>query len=473
MRPSRPFSFSALVAAIPATALTLSACGGAATTPAPPTCSLTVCPDACVDTQSDARNCGGCGRACGTDEVCLAGECALHCPAGQVQCGAACVDPRYDPGACGARGACSSPEPASADYEGARCEAGLGCLDGACAPTCPSGQIVCEDVCVNRETDPLHCGARGHCSSAGASSPDYAGAACGPGETCQGGTCALSCPPEQVLCDAACVNPATSQVYCGADAQCGGYAVCSAHEICHEGTCTAVCLGGQTACPSGGSTVCVDLDRDPVHCGQCDVACATHQACFAGACTNFATWDPAASTAVLSGDDLQAVVPPGTLAVATVGRSTGKWYWEFLPTQFGGSGMDRTGIIGVGVKGAVAVTGNGVLNASGWGAEFYTDDSSYLCIEPGTVVYNPMHYPAGAVIGVALNLDPGPNGGTLAFYVDGVYQGIAFTGLAGQMMYPIYSNDDALFNNTEATTVNFGATPLSGPIPDGYQAGFY
>jgi len=33
------------------------------------------CNNSCVNTQTDARNCGGCNNTCATDEVCVAGNC--------------------------------------------------------------------------------------------------------------------------------------------------------------------------------------------------------------------------------------------------------------------------------------------------------------------------------------------------------------------------------------------------------------
>jgi hypothetical protein len=36
-----------------------------------------ICGDDCVDPRSDPRHCGGCGRACGSNELCLDGLCIV------------------------------------------------------------------------------------------------------------------------------------------------------------------------------------------------------------------------------------------------------------------------------------------------------------------------------------------------------------------------------------------------------------
>jgi hypothetical protein len=45
------------------------------------------CGDACIDTTSDAANCGGCGVECASNEVCLSGVCSTPCIAAWGECG--------------------------------------------------------------------------------------------------------------------------------------------------------------------------------------------------------------------------------------------------------------------------------------------------------------------------------------------------------------------------------------------------
>lgn len=80
-----------------------------------------LCFDACVNTQTDARNCGACGTRCREDQVCKKGEC--DCPAGEIECFANsyfCVDPRVNVFNCGG---CNPP-----------CGAGEKCRDRVCKP---------------------------------------------------------------------------------------------------------------------------------------------------------------------------------------------------------------------------------------------------------------------------------------------------------------------------------------------------
>ncbi len=59
---------------------------------------FTECDGACVDTQRDSNNCGGCDNFC--DELaCVSGQCA--CPGGTQECDGFCVDTQTDASNCG------------------------------------------------------------------------------------------------------------------------------------------------------------------------------------------------------------------------------------------------------------------------------------------------------------------------------------------------------------------------------------
>jgi hypothetical protein len=121
------------------------------------------CGDACVALASDAANCGACGNACGTLEVCSAGACG--CTQGTTACGGACTDLRSDPSHCGACDtSCGGGTPYCATT------AATACLDA-----CPAGLTACGLACVDQQADRLHCGA--------------CGVACAEGQTCRGGAC--------------------------------------------------------------------------------------------------------------------------------------------------------------------------------------------------------------------------------------------------------------------------------------------
>jgi hypothetical protein len=59
------------------------------------------CFGACVDTTTDSKNCGACGKTCAFAETCQAGVCILPCPAPTTACDGVCVDTSIDLLNCG------------------------------------------------------------------------------------------------------------------------------------------------------------------------------------------------------------------------------------------------------------------------------------------------------------------------------------------------------------------------------------
>jgi hypothetical protein len=117
----------------------------------------TACSGSCVDTSSDAKNCGACGVICAAAQACIAGACA--CSNGGTLCSGSCVDTLSDGNNCGACGAV--------------CAGGQTCQGGACA--CPSGSMFCGGACINTQSDSSNCGACGN--------------VCALGQTCVSGAC--------------------------------------------------------------------------------------------------------------------------------------------------------------------------------------------------------------------------------------------------------------------------------------------
>ncbi|MFO0602792.1 MAG: MXAN_6577-like cysteine-rich protein [Polyangiales bacterium] len=260
----------------------------------------TRCGSNCVDLRSDRRHCGGCGRACGALQVCLAGTCQLGCPAGQRACGGRCVNlqtDRLNCGACGnacpagrvcSLGACAAtcdarlatcaPGDAGAAAAGAycadlatddrncgacgnACPLGQRCADRRCQVTCPVGQVECAGACRDLQTDRAHCGACGR--------------ACAAGDVCVAGACQRSCGGGLSNCAGSCRDLASDLANCGA---CG--LACPAGGVCSRGSCALSCGAGLDNCDG----VCRDLQTDRAHCGACRRACDAGEVCSAGAC---------------------------------------------------------------------------------------------------------------------------------------------------------------------------------------------
>lgn len=137
---------------------------------------------------------------------------------------------------------------------------------------------------------------------------------------------------------------------------------------------------------------------------------------------------------------------------ASLGISKGKAYWEVTPTY-------HSTVFGI--MGPLANLESWVgSDTSGWGV-YPINGNLYGSGKNPDWVATPISY--GSVIGFGLDMDAG----TLRIWVNGVDQGIAFTGLTGTV-YPASTIYAA------GATVNFGATPfVTNPLPDGYSADIF
>jgi hypothetical protein len=124
----------------------------------------------------------------------------------------------------------------------------------ACPQTHP--WQVCDDACVNVETDPAHCGG--------------CGLACEPGLFCRIGWCG-PCDIGLTQCGEACVDLQSDPAHCGG---CG--TVCQFQQQCTVGE---GCAPGLSVC--GDACVNTQIDRD--HCGSCGNSCGAD---FAVSCVN-------------------------------------------------------------------------------------------------------------------------------------------------------------------------------------------
>lgn len=178
---------------------------------------------------------------------------------------------------------------------------------------------------------------------------------------------------------------------------------------------------------------------------------------YGKAIITYTTLDPANLGAgiTLSNGNLTATIATATggLARSILYVSSGKRYYEFTSTGI-------YPVVGVVTSNAALSNTYPGADSQGWG--YYTN--SYL-YHNGQLGAFGSSWTTGDIIGVELDLDVG----TLGYYKNGVYLGIAFTGLAGWYLYAAvgdYSVTGAL------GTFNFGATAWNHAPRAGY-VGWY
>jgi hypothetical protein len=189
--------------------------------------------------------------------------------------------------------------------------------------------------------------------------------------------------------------------------------------------------------------------------------------------TSYATWNPSdkGSEITLSSNNNVATKSGSGSSFAssgirsTIGKSSGKWYWEYVYTEDGGSNWP---VVGVGNLSANMSDHVG-SDTNGWGVyapdgyKYYNDiGSSY-----GT------SFTQGDVIGVALNMDTGKvwfskNGTWMNSGDPAAGTNEAFSGLTGTIYAFI-----VMYQPGSIWTAKFGATALSYVAPSGYKSGLY
>jgi hypothetical protein len=81
-------------------------------------CPWTMCGGTCANLGEDRTNCGQCGHACLSDQLCLNGACLVSCPSGMVMCEGTCANLNTDGHNCGSCGT--------------SCMSGDDCIHAAC-----------------------------------------------------------------------------------------------------------------------------------------------------------------------------------------------------------------------------------------------------------------------------------------------------------------------------------------------------
>lgn len=196
------------------------------------------CSGICRDLLNDPKNCGGCGKVCPPGQTCQYTICVSPtvsaavvntsipvteptdnpCTHGEKLCGSSCVDLFTNKNHCGVCGrACGSQEI---------------CVSARCGPACTEkGTTLCGDTCVNLETDADNCGGCGkECAS---HLPNAKGS------ECEDGKCVISqCSTDYGDCnekvsDGCEVNFRTDANNCGG---CGDK--CPSGQVCYNKKCS-------------------------------------------------------------------------------------------------------------------------------------------------------------------------------------------------------------------------------------------
>ena len=233
----------------------------------------TRCGTSCINTDSDARNCGACGNVCptggtGATARCVAGRCELACVAGYGDCDGVATNGcevlvRASAVHCGA---CGNVCPGAVNATAV-------CASSACAITCAAGYGNCDAAAgngceVDTRTSVANCGGCGRGCAAGANATP----------SCMAGACFLTCAANFGNCDAlpsnGCeVDLRTNPVSCG---MCGRRCATAANATptCAGGVCGIACAAGYGDCDSNGLNGCeASFAIDANHCGGCGVRC--------------------------------------------------------------------------------------------------------------------------------------------------------------------------------------------------------
>jgi hypothetical protein len=154
----------------------------------------------------------------------------------------------------------------------------------------------CEGICVDVDSDALHCGACGAaveaeeiCSRGMAISADVG---CGTRLLCERGcvdplnhvfhcgTCGVSCKPGARCMMGRCECGAGTRD-CGSECRgCCSSRDCPMDRTCSDGECLLICEAPRVGCMDR----CVDLQTEPKHCGRCGNDCGPMVSCLGGTC---------------------------------------------------------------------------------------------------------------------------------------------------------------------------------------------
>jgi hypothetical protein len=218
------------------------------------------CGKHCVSLQSDAKNCGSCGNACGPGETCVEGTCTspqATCSDGVKNGAETDVD-------------CGGPD-CPGCQNGLDCSAGTDCASGFCqGGVCAQPAPTCSDGIKNEGETDVDCGGP-NCPPCATGKACESGTDCVSG-TCSGGICVCvlkTCADYPGQCGTL-PNGCGGSIVCN---PCTGVQTCNAGVCCTPKTCAADYAG---QCGTGLTDGC----GGTINCNICTVG----QTCNAGVC---------------------------------------------------------------------------------------------------------------------------------------------------------------------------------------------
>lgn len=177
----------------------------------------------------------------------------------------------------------------------------------------------------------------------------------------------------------------------------------------------------------------------------------------------WATWNPAdkAGNVLLSNGDRTAThngSPDGVngLVRSTTGKSSGKHYVEIVADVVTASPFALIGL----APSSLATTAFPGSSSTSYG--YYQDDGQKFNNNTGAAFGSPWEN-NGDVVGLAVNMDDGE----LEYFLNGVSQGVAFTGITGTMFIAL-----SLYRNLHQVTARFDPADQTYSPPSGFTAGW-
>lgn len=181
---------------------------------------------------------------------------------------------------------------------------------------------------------------------------------------------------------------------------------------------------------------------------------------------SYATWNPAdmsAGSTLTNGNLTYSTASGGQAARATIGKSSGKWFFEMTVSGMG----TLNNISGVGVSDSTdALTrGPGWHSGSADSCSVGFSNTGHI-VQNGIAQFSSTPWVNGDIIGVAFDA----TARTVQFYRNGTAVSGTYSWVTAATVFPRIGHSVA---NAFTGTANFGASAFTHPVPSGFNAGVY